>query len=386
MYETVYAEINVLCIGILLIIWLRIRSDISKRTENVAFRRVVLATMLILLLDATWVLTDGRPSRVSNLINVCANAAYLFLSCLISVLWLFYVECRLNRQRAFSRKAMLLVLAPLAVLLLLCISSPWTGFLFTIGEDNVYRRGDFHFVQVLIAYGYILAATVRIVISMMRELEKHRRIEYLPLLSFALPPAAGGILSELVFGVPMIWPAATLSILMVFVQSQSYQISTDDLTGLNNRRQFDRYLRLAAQEVRRDEVLYLFLMDVNAFKHINDTYGHPEGDKALQRTARVLRRVCCGREAFLARYGGDEFAIIERFQSVAGAEKLKKSIQAAFEQDGKTGESPYTLSMSVGHAAQEASEGSSVSRLIARADQALYAEKKNMPRAAGGRS
>ena len=72
------------------------------------------------------------------------------------------------------------------------------------------------------------------------------------------------------------------------------------------------------------------IMDINGFKKINDTYGHYEGDRALIETANILKKAIGGTPMFLARYGGDEFAILGFLKDMNEAEGLKKKIQRYF--------------------------------------------------------
>jgi two-component system chemotaxis family response regulator WspR len=85
----------------------------------------------------------------------------------------------------------------------------------------------------------------------------------------------------------------------------------DGLTGLNNRRRFDEYALTEWRRARREHApLALLLVDIDHFKHYNDTYGHLAGDEVLKRIGEAMQATF-GRPADLpARYGGDEFVIV----------------------------------------------------------------------------
>ncbi len=97
---------------------------------------------------------------------------------------------------------------------------------------------------------------------------------------------------------------------------------TDELTGLLNRRGFETELSRALARARRlDESGLLLLCDLNHFKAINDSYGHPAGDALLRAVAQFLQRST--RESdYVARVGGDEFAVIMTHTSRAQSERL----------------------------------------------------------------
>ena len=85
---------------------------------------------------------------------------------------------------------------------------------------------------------------------------------------------------------------------------------TDPLTGLPNRRHFERRLREElARVVRYDQPLVLMLLDLDGLKRVNDTSGHEAGDAALRAVGRTLRRTCRATDE-ASRTGGDEFAVL----------------------------------------------------------------------------
>ncbi|MCW8195876.1 diguanylate cyclase [Proteobacteria bacterium 005FR1] len=105
----------------------------------------------------------------------------------------------------------------------------------------------------------------------------------------------------------------------------------DSLTGLQNRRAFDRRLEeLWVQSARSGAPVSLLMLDLDHFKSYNDDYGHPAGDRALTRIAEVLHS-CCRASDLAARYGGEEFAIILPDTDVVGcvalAERVRKSVE-----------------------------------------------------------
>ncbi len=156
---------------------------------------------------------------------------------------------------------------------------------------------------------------------------------------------------------------------------------TDGLTGLSNRRRFDDELNREMERVSRyNRPTSLIMMDIDDFKHYNDTHGHPAGDALLQILADLLRQNTREIE-IVTRYGGEEFAIIipEVDLEAAGmvAERIRISVAGMHLAEGPQHlpgiKSPVTLSLGVACAPKQAS---TPAELIHAADSALYAAKR----------
>lgn len=154
---------------------------------------------------------------------------------------------------------------------------------------------------------------------------------------------------------------------------------TDGLTGLFNRRHFDRLLHSEVQRSLRYKVpMVAVLLDIDHFKHVNDTYGHPTGDRVLKEIARVVSAGVRSTD-FVARFGGEEIAVILTQTSLPAAaevaERLRSQVAlAAHEHEGTV----FHKTTSLGLAAFDGT-GAPLrpEELLARADQALYRAKRS---------
>lgn len=145
----------------------------------------------------------------------------------------------------------------------------------------------------------------------------------------------------------------------------------DALTLIANRYRLEKVLQQECERARRfRQSLALIVMDLDDFKPINDRYGHARGDSALvDVVARV--RSCLRTTDLLARWGGDEFAVVLVDASLDDAHRLAMSIRQALEQAPPIGESQLTMSYGV----VQRLEGEDQAQMLARADQALYRAK-----------
>jgi two-component system cell cycle response regulator len=154
----------------------------------------------------------------------------------------------------------------------------------------------------------------------------------------------------------------------------------DELTGLYNRREFDRLLsEEIARSKRTGRPMSLIMLDLDKFKSVNDTRGHPVGDVVLQHASNVLRRQVRVIDR-VARYGGDEFALILPDTVAKGALLLANRLaQVILEEpcripSEELGVPGVSISFSLG-VAEFPSDADTPENLILRADQAMYASK-----------
>ena len=187
-------------------------------------------------------------------------------------------------------------------------------------------------------------------------------------------PVLAGIVQSFFYGVSLIWICAVLSLLMIFVNFQNRQITTDVLTGLNNRYQFNRYLARTVGNARENVQHSLILIDIDQFKQINDRYGHLNGDKALMIVSDILQKSSADTDAFLSRFGGDEFTIICKTICVKPLINQIERTIAAFNQSKKE---TFFLSLSIGRADLEGGTTKDPDDLISRADKDMYQKKQS---------
>jgi diguanylate cyclase (GGDEF)-like protein len=153
---------------------------------------------------------------------------------------------------------------------------------------------------------------------------------------------------------------------------------TDGLTGLLNHRTFMEKLSEEYKRIDREPRPFsILLVDIDFFKKVNDTYGHPVGDMALARVAGVLRDVVRGSD-FVARYGGEEFAVGMVDTDSQGARQMAERVRTLMEKTtitaGKTIAFKVTLSIGV---ASFPNDSRKVEDIVGMADEALYHAKRS---------
>jgi diguanylate cyclase (GGDEF)-like protein/PAS domain S-box-containing protein len=160
-------------------------------------------------------------------------------------------------------------------------------------------------------------------------------------------------------------------------QDELYHLSvTDPLTGLYNRRHFDGQLEvILADHLPKNMPVCLLLIDIDGFKFINDTYGHPFGDEVLRTTAQLLK-LLVRRNDYIARLAGDEFAMVLKNTDIVNATRIAQKVHDSI--------SNTRIPLPVGHmqlqssmgVAEAPTHGSNAQDLVSAADVALYHSKR----------
>jgi diguanylate cyclase len=154
---------------------------------------------------------------------------------------------------------------------------------------------------------------------------------------------------------------------------------TDPLTGLGNRKYFDRSIDSAVQSaLASGEPLSLLMFDIDHFKSFNDSYGHLTGDQVLRLVGMSLKQTIKGQD-ITARYGGEEFAVVlpntALRQALTVADHIRRAVMSKELKKKSTGEILGRVTISVGVSILK--PGDDTDSLIERADACLYAAKRN---------
>jgi diguanylate cyclase (GGDEF)-like protein/PAS domain S-box-containing protein len=150
----------------------------------------------------------------------------------------------------------------------------------------------------------------------------------------------------------------------------------DELTGLYNRRGFMAFCKQHLNTIRRtNKGIVIVYADLDGLKAINDSFGHKEGDRALVKTAELLKETFRSSDV-LGRLGGDEFTILAAVEPDGGREKLLARLQEKFDSYNLLRVCPYDLSISVGVAQLDPEARESMEDLMAAADAAMYENKR----------
>ena len=283
---------------------------LGRSQASCYLRSVIILTAACLAADFVAWACSGLASPSATGVMWGSTSFYFFVQILMTVFWARYVHFRAVGRNLSPRSFLLLCVVPVLLTLVLVISNPFTGWLFTI-EEGSYRHGPVNGVVAFFVGAYVFVVSVWVIRCRSHEQTYERSMELLLLGCSAFPTLAAAVFQFLVYGLALIWPVGggVRHPRRLHQQGSVPAISLDALTGLKNRGTLDRHLvSRVFDDPGKSCVLLLF--DIDKFKTINDTRGHAAGDRALQRFAEGMRRCFDERGVFLSRYGGDEFVAV----------------------------------------------------------------------------
>lgn len=377
MAPILYAEICLICI---VIVWLCNYWSMQRSSNSASERwlHIMLVGFLVSFISNFLFTLVNRilpsasyTSWASWTLKTLCHAAM----CFGAFAWCGYVDTECRGQLFKTRRQMLLPLLPLTALLALAISNLWTHDLFEIGKRGYVRHGLFHLeMGVLVAFTSVFS--VKLLTQSRRETDPIKRGHMHLVATFPLSLLLAWALTRAGEELPIVCVAITIELLCLYMGSSTQQISVDKLTQVNNRQNLLGFMDYKL--INHDEKLFLFMMDLDYFKTINDNYGHLEGDDALVRAAKALKAACGDfrRRPYIARYGGDEFIVVVD-STQAEADALLERIHESLARLNAQARRPYQLTFSIGVA--EYQPGMSANDLIAAADAALYKVKHARP-------
>ncbi len=381
--------INCFSLAVLFIILVNNRQEHleTKSQRYFFFQNLVLSNIVLLIFDGlTWVFV-GSPVPSHRLFHVLASIIFYITAPLPSFFFIGFVDVVLNIPSEKRRKLMWFYAIPVAINFIIASLSPFTNWYFQIDPVNHYQRGSLFFVSFLLSYA-LLAVAVGKVLATYHELKKSRIgiaknvKEFRWMLEYTSIPVIGGIVQVMFNNVTYIWNFTVLGLIILYINYQNVEITTDSLTGLYNRRQsyffFERFMR---ERTREKATIAVVMIDINNFKKINDKFGHTQGDDAITAVAKVLETEFRW-DDFICRFGGDEFVIITKHGELKTLKAILDAVDDHLLSLHKEGKYPFELAISAGYA-QYSRKNRKLDTLIKQADAMMFEQKAKLLRRAG---
>ncbi len=370
-----YAITEMYCIVFAVTIWINLSSSLGSEHEVRQLRNMIFSYLVMLITDIFWAFTQDNLIHPPVLINAAINAATIMAVSCGCYFWFRFIEDRTHSPLLSKRNLDICIAIPLLLILTLDFVSIFNGWLFIIDAEGHYQDTPLFNIQTVVNYFYLLIPTVASINYALKAHSRQERSEYWTYALYMLAPLAAGILEETFEQVPLLALNIFMMILILFLKIQNMRISSDALTGLNNRRRLNHFLEESLTRASSEHPVLIFIMDINNFKSINDQYGHIEGDHALRIFADALKKAAARYLGFAARYGGDEFCLIVN-QPGTAPEEVKLEIDRCLAEIQSTADQKkYQLTVSTGYVSCIQPENTP-EKALGMADEMLYEHKK----------
>ena len=374
-YAILYLEINIFSLVLIGIILLKTRG-LSQMVAQSNFAMSIIAEMVFFVSDTLFVLVNEGVLPGGKPVMMACKEVYFLATAAMCFFWFIYFEYLRETRFVKRRRYVLYSTSILWLMVIALLANLFNHSLFYIDESGVYRRGPFFILTYILSYSYVLIAFIRVMINLKRDTEATNKDLLIRLAFFPLFPGISGVQQFIYPRLPIACATISITTLYLYLTWVDQLISLDPLTGLNNRKQLTHTFNNLSKSHEDQDKIRLYLIDVNHFKQINDTYGHLQGDNALKIIAEALKAACKGanRGTVIARYGGDEFVILVSENNNDETIDLKERIKEKLKELSEKKSVPFELTVSVGSACSD--NGDSLKDLILKADKAMYMEKK----------
>lgn len=370
MISALYAEVYLVCFTVvaLMLYWVK-RGDFRSKAYKL-LSKLFIAVLFNFGANLLFTVSTspGLYSPETSFVSYALKTIYHVSLSSMVLLWTYYAESEersgLMNMKVPRNMVFILISIPIASALI----NPFTHWLFELGPNGEYRRGPMFQVEMAVLLFITCFAAVRLIMRVRSEPDPVRSRYLKVIASFPLSILAAWVLSYMGETVPVICVSIMVELLCIFMGTVRLSIALDPLTGVNNRQNLKSYVEHVLRTT--PEEIYVLMMDVDKFKHINDTYGHLAGDEALVRVAQAIKDACgeMRKRPYIARYGGDEFVIVAQSED----SEMNALCRRIDENLSKCGE-PFALRVSIGSA--KLGEGMDGEQLFAAADSALYSIK-----------
>jgi len=374
-YAWFYVEANIVCIILFAIMLFRSLRGIDKQLKQNVFNRVMIYHILYFISDIFWELvSSGILPKNRWTVTIPNLTNQIFIFCL-TYYWFYYIE--VSQKASYILKKRNVALTLIAGIIPIYVSVFLFIFFPKLMINPDYTLTPIYTILFISApMVYTLIAALQ---SLYRAFKKENyvfRSQYIIVGFYPIMLVLFGIMQIVFLKAPIFCFGLTILMVYVYIASLDNLVSIDPLTGLNNRAQLKRFIAQEAGRSSESNQHYIIMMDLNRFKHINDTYGHTEGDKAIVKAAQAIRKACANQDfrPFISRYGGDEFLIVLRSGREEDARYIENRIRTALNAENEINDLPYTLSASFGHAPYNGNV-TEFNDAVNRADEALYQDK-----------
>ncbi len=268
------------------------RRESSGLTEAKSFTIALIGAQIYCVSDMIAAVFKNEMFTGARALLWAANTIYVIMPLFLAIVWQRYTSEHVRKYFKYTPKMILtdkIIASVSAIIALIGVTTPLTHFAFYLDEFNGYHRAVGAYIVPLVGITFLIYEMFKLQYISRKTSTLEGRQDAQILSIFTLPCILCAVVQVLLYGSTTNQVGFTMGFLIVYLGRLQNKISKDELTGLNNRREYEYALDRMTKS--SGEVL-IAMIDVDGFKAINDTYGHAEGDQALRTVAKLLQTVC----------------------------------------------------------------------------------------------
>jgi len=338
----------------------------ARKDESHILLGLLLVSILNCIADIYVFGCDGLPGLKYYYILLIGNTYLYFYNLIVGIGIIYLIIMHIDHKAKGWHIILFWVLVITeATLLVINFFKP---VVFSLDEKNVYHRGPYYLLFVIIGFLLIFYGYLYYLINKLR----NPSLRYFPVIGFLTPILLGNAIQMQIYGISLLPISFTVAFAAISIALQNECIYIDKLTGVYNRYEMDKVLK--GPIIKRKMRIAALMLDLNDFKSINDNFSHEEGDNALVAFANILAETISA-DGIVVRFAGDEFIIlIPKFKGDDISE-YKKRINAALEKYNETSGKPYKLAAAIGGRIFDSTKDD-MTNLVSQIDALMYSDKK----------
>jgi len=388
---TLYANLIVDTIGIVLMLLINASSKHSHKTRLVSermFLSIIRMEMFMCIVDMITYIVDGIDRPYGRFLSYASNTTLIFCTSIFIYMFAIYADCKINNDRLRSFKFYATFAIPLFVVFCFGIINLFYPIIFKISADNIYSRMPAFILAWVIDFFYFFYS----VYENYKNKRTSQKYRFFSLYMVTFMTLSAAIVQGFIYGVSLIYIAIAVALVNIYFNLQNESSYIDTLSGLYNRQFFNNYLANAIKSSKgqgsidmllgtnkTDKILACIILDIDKFKDINDNFGHIEGDKAICEVGNIIMK-STDAATMCARYGGDEFIIVDYIDDEKELDIIEDNIKReceVFNESVNAGKLPYEfmINVSMGKAIFD-EEKDTPESFLKRIDKNMYSEKR----------
>ncbi|MBP5311556.1 MAG: GGDEF domain-containing protein [Clostridia bacterium] len=379
LYARYYLMANIACVIIFGIILFYGLLNENRRERQIKYDYALVAFMGYFIFDTFWAMVIDGVVQKTLFTVILANVANYLCMASITHFWLEYTLAVLHHPNRNKRVFKLAHAAPfivstVALVQLLIFARE------TIIDGELMPTALYFVFLIAVPCINIGSAVIYAFGRAFKAVDPIHKKRYFAVGVFPILVVTAGLLQTvLVPDMPMFCLACAITMVTFNIQMMQTEISTDSLTGLNNRGELQHFVSQFEDSHSEGNDFFVVMMDVNDFKLINDNFGHAEGDRALITISKALKDATRDSKntLFLGRYGGDEFIMIIKADGEETVDALIAEIRENIASECEEGKTPYMISVSAGYD-RYSGQKDSFRDCVQQADKKLYLNKEEI--------